>query len=925
MTAVPAPSITLHREEWTDDDFDIPEGHPITTSDADSDKDEDWDAEMNLGQTGGARVDFGMPAAPQTSSLTLGAKSGFIPFAALAATVSAPLPCAPPSQRISDDELDEDEGVSTIKLSYGPTVVGSPRTPQRLSQSLMEHDDDLEDDFALPSDLSQLSLRPLEPHHPSKAILEWGDKEHTSSTYSSDAYSNLGLGIGASPSSFGTSASQPETETEDDDDEGILDGLVVPAGLFETGKGGKELARLIELRKNMPVVDERVRIASPEEDDFELGLLIEDDVDLSPSRLLNTQKKQSTLTRPKNVPVRAAARPPSRLRNELGTQHNARAQIIDISTRRNTRSPTFGRPRPPSRGQNSTPPVSLKRSEAQLVAASSSHHMPRSHTSVGLRSQKSHGMLNPPPGPPRASLARKASLSTLLDRNTEPSNAASSSGAIATRGGHLAAPPLPKSASSMALNHRYDNSTAASRARTQPVYFQTSSRIHSPEFRVPPTRPSTPSSNPAALRLTMPTASSRLKSRPSVSSTFSPTTPNSAAGPSTTPQSATSPRGSTLSLPHGSPPSAAKRPLRAQPSLGVARPLRKPKRAKVYGDGTELDKFEDLPTDREKERKYRVPPKSATALLPAPPPLRTSPSSGAIGKRGGRERGGSVSGSEPSKSSTSTLRRVPPARISNSPSRATRTGTVTNLGNRKPTLIRNLGGSNAPKVVGDMKWNPSTLRWEGNEQALRDFDATVGTSTRPALITHFSGSSIGSPIGSFAGGARVVGNMIFDPTRMCWISRLPPEEEEPDVFADMADDEDDGFEEGRGGTIRINQLSTSFPQTPSTRTSIRGDTPSPAASSRHSRGFSDISDGEYLGHSLSAPELGGINQQLIEAARAAEARHRAEMKGWVAPPLAPVRPPSPQDLNNVDPDRDHLWFIRAVATKTYEACDHEKL
>jgi hypothetical protein len=29
-----------------------------------------------------------------------------------------------------------------------------------------------------------------------------------------------------------------------------------------------------------------------------------------------------------------------------------------------------------------------------------------------------------------------------------------------------------------------------------------------------------------------------------------------------------------------------------------------------------------------------------------------------------------------------------------------------------------------------MKWNPQTLRWEGNEQVLRDFDAVV-TSTRP--------------------------------------------------------------------------------------------------------------------------------------------------------------------------------------------------
>jgi hypothetical protein len=34
--------------------------------------------------------------------------------------------------------------------------------------------------------------------------------------------------------------------------------------------------------------------------------------------------------------------------------------------------------------------------------------------------------------------------------------------------------------------------------------------------------------------------------------------------------------------------------------------MRKPKRAKAYGDGTELDRFEDLPTDRDQESKFRV-------------------------------------------------------------------------------------------------------------------------------------------------------------------------------------------------------------------------------------------------------------------------------------------------------------------------------
>ncbi|OBZ65827.1 hypothetical protein A0H81_14161 [Grifola frondosa] len=102
------------------------------------------------------------------------------------------------------------------------------------------------------------------------------------------------------------------------------------------------------------------------------------------------------------------------------------------------------------------------------------------------------------------------------------------------------------------------------------------------------------------------------------------------------------------------------------------------------------------------------------------------------------------------------------------------------------------------------------LQWEGNDQVLQDFDtatfdAAAGTSgTRVGLITHLTGFSIGYPVGSFAASVRVVGNMIFDPVRMYWISTLPPEEDEPDVFPDLADNEHDNWEE-QGSTIHASQ------------------------------------------------------------------------------------------------------------------------
>lgn len=201
-----------------------------------------------------------------------------------------------------------------------------------------------------------------------------------------------------------------------------------------------------------------------------------------------------------------------------------------------------------------------------------------------------------------------------------------------------------------------------------------------------------------------------------------------------------------------------------------------------------------------------------------------------------------------------------------------------------------------------MKWNPQTLRWEGNDQALRDFDAATASSTRPALITHLTGSSIGSPVTNFAAGARVVGNMIFDPSRMCWISRLPPEEDEPDVFADLADDEEDDWDR-KGGTIRAcaNQL---LDQTLATA-ATRGDSPSPRRpTSAHSRAMSE--SGSERGARPALTSLLDVDGQLLEKCRRAEDRHRAEMKGWRL-----------RRENDAEPDRSSLYEIRALATRQY--------
>ena len=100
-------------------------------------------------------------------------------------------------------------------------------------------EEDFEADFDLSGELTQLSLRPLS-HQGSKSSLEWGDKDQTSSSQSSDAYSTLGF----DRHSLSSNSTQPESGTEDDDEED-LDGLVIPSSIFDSGKAAKHLARVL--------------------------------------------------------------------------------------------------------------------------------------------------------------------------------------------------------------------------------------------------------------------------------------------------------------------------------------------------------------------------------------------------------------------------------------------------------------------------------------------------------------------------------------------------------------------------------------------------------------------------------------------------------------------------------------------------------
>ena len=598
MSPIPAPTLILPREEWPDADFDLPDG--VLLQAPDKDEDEDWDIDMDLGHTGGAKANAvvaGMVARSEISH-----SSHLI-------TIRPPLQ-QPDS--IVDDE--DDEGVSTIKATGFPTLMRS-KSAKPVVDSI---DEDFEDAFALPSNMTQLSLAPLSLNHQSsKNSLEWGDKDNSSSSQSSDAYSTLGFAE-ASPStnSSSSSVSLPDTETEEEDDE--LEGLVLPSALFESGHSGRQLKKILEMKKKAQHTNKPVKVSNIDpEDDFEMGLVINDDVDLSPSRLmLSAQQTQRHFNRSISMPPQrpTMSRPPSRSQ-PTRSKSPANPPVSSAKQLQKLRLSPSPPLRPPSRSQNFRALVSNFPIPTPSSSSSNNFLSPKAGS---LRGQKSHSGLKPPTPPSSArKLTRKASLSSLTGVGLSQALC---------------------SGSDQVKSSRYEEPTVASKARS---HKSSMSRIQ--DIKTPPTRPSTPSSNPAALRLTIPTQS-RLKSRPALSQIFGGQSSSGKESPAPRTTSPPTRPPSCLSL-RASVPQRSLTNLPLQPV--VPKLLRRPKRQRTYGDGTELDGIEDLPTNREKEVRYRVQPKGFGNRIPgaAYPPnagdrivaIDKPPEKGTIRKKGKRE------------------------------------------------------------------------------------------------------------------------------------------------------------------------------------------------------------------------------------------------------------------------------------------------
>ncbi|KAK7430581.1 hypothetical protein QQZ08_002873 [Neonectria magnoliae] len=252
--------------------------------------------------------------------------------------------------------------------------------------------------------------------------------------------------------------------------------------------------------------------------------------------------------------------------------------------------------------------------------------------------------------------------------------------------------------------------------------------------------------------------------------------------------------------------------------------LSKPKNKKNFGDGHELDAFDDLPTSRESETKFlKQPitsgPKAALrnklyqnvlpdrALTPSTPQTPARPMSytphfarDTAASRIARET--SLAQRVPSSGPLAPLtsQRVAQLSVRNNLNTPVPQPTVRSKKHKrsqqlKPHLISNLNSGKESRMVNGMYYNAETFRWEGNENALNLFEPVVSTPTqtpaanmmrekeastpRPALITHISATK----------GVQVVGGMVFDPQNMCWLKIDAPGKPKSDLSDPM-----DGFD-----------------------------------------------------------------------------------------------------------------------------------
>jgi hypothetical protein len=185
---------------------------------------------------------------------------------------------------------------------------------------------------------------------------------------------------------------------------------------------------------------------------------------------------------------------------------------------------------------------------------------------------------------------------------------------------------------------------------------------------------------------------------------------------------------------------------------------------------------------------------------------------------------------------------------------------------QKPHLIKPMGNINAlhkENATNGMVYNEKTYRWEGNDKDLRAFDMPENrTPPRPALITKVNQS--GSKMG-----IQVVGGMVFDPSRMCWLKVDEDPDDEGDPFEGLEDLVPEDI-------MSIDGQSAAGAQTTSNSVVMSGVGGPFGVTARISGGFGEFVVGEEF----------DVGPEFVRRQREEEDRWRKGTEGWISAEVA---------------------------------------
>lgn len=207
-----------------------------------------------------------------------------------------------------------------------------------------------------------------------------------------------------------------------------------------------------------------------------------------------------------------------------------------------------------------------------------------------------------------------------------------------------------------------------------------------------------------------------------------------------------------------------------------------------------------------------------------------------------------------------------------------------------------------------MTYNPTTYLWEGNENDLSPFDAPAespsatampphvfrekeNSTPRPALITNINASQ----------GVQVVGGMVFDPQRMCWL-KVPQKRNQSLSRTSEGGDTMDGFDALDDEDEDVFKDVPDLEDKPSASSPDKDDEFGRSTGSRKS-GVSDSGGGGLKDDWLVGEEF-DVGPEFVRRQREEEERWKRKVEKWIG-----------KEREAVDRESNWRWRIRDVVSQ----------